>query len=64
MLTPYLLGVVTAPLVAKATKNVLRGVVKTSVGITLEAKRAAAEAGGEFQAIAAEVSAEQAANAG
>lgn len=59
---PYLVGVVTAPLAAKVIKPVLRGVVKATVGVALEVKRAAAEAGEELQDIAAEVSVEKVAS--
>jgi len=68
ILAPYVVGVVTAPLVARVLKPLFRGVVKASVGITLEAKKAAAEVREEFQDIAAEatvakVAADKAANA-
>lgn len=68
ILAPYMVGVVTAPLVARVLKPLFRGVVKASVGITLEAKKAAAEVREEFQDIAAEatvakVAADNAANA-
>jgi len=59
MLAPYLIGVVTAPLVARVLKPALRGVVKTSVGVALEVSRAAAEASEEIQDIAAEVNVEK-----
>ena len=59
---PYLIGVVTAPLVAKVVKPLLRGVVKTTVAVGLEVKRAAAEAGEEIQGIAAEVGSTKRAN--
>jgi Protein of unknown function (DUF5132) len=61
VVTPYLLGVVTAPLVVKIFKPVVRGTVKASVGLAMEARRAAAEAGQEYRAIAAEESADLAA---
>lgn len=57
VLTPYLFGVVTAPLAVRIIKPIVRGTVKATVGIALEAKRAAAEAGEELQDIAAEVNA-------
>jgi Protein of unknown function (DUF5132) len=47
VLVPYLIGVVTAPLAAKVVKPMLRGIVKTTAGVTLEAKRVAAEASEE-----------------
>ena len=59
MLGTYLLGVITAPLVAKVLKPALRGVVKGSVGVALEVRKAAAEAGEELQDIAAEVQVER-----
>ncbi len=60
ILAPYLIGVVTAPLVVKIIKPLVRGTVKASVGLALEVKKAAAEAGEEFQDIAAEVSSDKA----
>ena len=60
---PYLICVVTAPLVVKIFKPVLRGTVKASVGLALEVKKAAAEAGQEFHTLATEVSADKAAEA-
>ncbi|MGH3983435.1 MAG: DUF5132 domain-containing protein [Pseudonocardiaceae bacterium] len=62
-MAPYLIGVVTAPLVVKIVKPILRGTVKASVGLALEAKKAAAEAGEEFHALAIEASADKAAEA-
>ena len=62
ILAPYVIGVVTAPLVGKVFKPLLRGVVKATVGLALEVKKAAAEAGEELQDIAAEVSVEKAAD--
>jgi Protein of unknown function (DUF5132) len=59
---PYVIGVVTAPLVAKVFKPLLRGVVKTTVAVGLEVRRAAAEAGEEIQGIAAEVGSAKSAN--
>ncbi|MGH3566773.1 MAG: DUF5132 domain-containing protein [Pseudonocardia sp.] len=57
VVTPYLVGVVTAPLVVRIIRPIVRGTVKASVGLALEARRAAAEAGAEVQGIAAEASA-------
>ncbi|MGH3854137.1 MAG: DUF5132 domain-containing protein [Pseudonocardiaceae bacterium] len=57
VLAPYAIGVVTAPLVVKAVKPLLRGVVKATVAVSLEVKRAASEAGEEIHDIAAEVGA-------
>lgn len=61
VIAPYLIGVVTAPLVAKIIKPIARGTVKASVGLALEVKKAAAEASEELQDIAAEVSHDKAA---
>jgi hypothetical protein len=61
VVAPYLIGVVTAPLVARVFRPLLRGAVKTTVGVALEAKRAAAEVREEFQDIAAEATVERAA---
>lgn len=57
-LTPYLLGLVTAPLIAKVVKPILRGTVKTTVGLALQAKKLASEAVEDVQDLAAEASAE------
>jgi Protein of unknown function (DUF5132) len=59
VLAPYVVGVVTAPLVARVFKPLFRGIVKASVGITLEAKKAAAEVREEFQDLAAEATVEK-----
>jgi hypothetical protein len=60
---PFLVGIVAAPLVGAVVKPLLRGVVKTTVVLALEAKKLAVEAGEEFQDVAAEVSADMAADA-
>lgn len=60
VVAPYLIGVVTAPIVAKILKPLVRGTVKTTVAVALEVKKAAAEAGEEFQDITAEVNATKA----
>jgi Protein of unknown function (DUF5132) len=57
VVAPYLVGVVTAPLVVRIITPIVRGTVKATVGIALEAKKAAAEAGAELQGIAAEAGA-------
>jgi hypothetical protein len=54
---PFLIGVVTAPLLAKILKPLLRGAAKTTMAVALEVKKATAEAGEELQDIAAEVKA-------
>lgn len=56
MIVPYLVGVVTAPLLAKIVKPVLWGVVKTTVGAALEVKKLASEAAGDVQNLIAEAS--------
>ena len=61
VLAPYVIGVVTAPLVVKVFKPLFRGLVKTSVELTLEAKRAASEVREGFQDIAAEATFDKAA---
>lgn len=58
MIVPYLVGVVTAPLIVKIVKPVLRGVVRTTVGAALEVKKLAAEAAGDVQNLVAEASAD------
>lgn len=60
VIVPYLLGVVTAPLVVKIVKPIVRGTVKASVGLAMEAKKAAAEAGEEFHGLAAQARADRA----
>lgn len=61
VVAPYLIGVVTAPLVARVFKPLFRGMIKTTMGVALEAKKAAAEMREEFQDIAAEATVEKAA---
>lgn len=58
VLIPYLIGLVTAPLIAKVVKPLLRGTVKTTVGIALQVKKLAAETVEDVQDLAAEASAE------
>lgn len=58
---PYLIGLVTAPLVMKVAKPLLRSTVKTTIEVGLQAKKLAAEAAEDFQDLAAEASAELAA---
>ncbi|MFF8594395.1 DUF5132 domain-containing protein [Streptomyces sp. NPDC015220] len=59
---PFLVGLVAAPLVKRVAKPLVRGIVKTSVGLTLEIKRAAIEAGDEIQDLTAQVAAEKMVN--
>lgn len=58
IVTPYLVGVVTAPLVVKILKPIVRGTVKASIGLATEAKKAAAEAALEYHYLAAEANAD------
>ncbi len=60
---PYLIGVVTAPLLVGVLKPLVRGIVKTTVTIGLQTRKLAAEAREEFQDITAEASAEMASRA-
>lgn len=62
-MAPYLLGVVTAPLLAKVVKPTLRAAVKASVGVAMEVKKAAGQVVEEFQDIAAEATFEKVAAA-
>ncbi|MGH3828904.1 MAG: DUF5132 domain-containing protein [Pseudonocardiaceae bacterium] len=55
---PYLIGFVTAPLVGMLIKPLVRGAIKTTIGIGLEVKKLAAEAAEDLQDIAAEAGAE------
>lgn len=53
----FLVGMVAAPLATKVAKPLVRGVIKTSVGLTLEVRRAVIEAGKDIQDLTAEVAA-------
>ncbi|MFC4498124.1 MULTISPECIES: DUF5132 domain-containing protein [Streptomyces] len=55
---PFLIGLIAAPLAKRVVKPLMRGLVKTSVSLVLEVKRAAHEAGEGLQDLAAEVTAE------
>ncbi|WP_416978366.1 DUF5132 domain-containing protein [Streptomyces sp. T028] len=55
---PFLIGLIAAPLAKRVVKPLMRGLVKTSVGLVLEVKRAAHEASEGLQDLAAEVTAE------
>ncbi|GJF31181.1 hypothetical protein KNE206_38810 [Kitasatospora sp. NE20-6] len=55
---PFLIGLVVAPLAKRLLKPLVRGVVKTSVGLVLEVKKAAHEAGENIHDLAAEVAAD------
>ncbi|MEU7382811.1 MULTISPECIES: DUF5132 domain-containing protein [unclassified Streptomyces] len=54
---PFLIGLIAAPLLDRVGKPLLRGIIKTSVALTLEVKRAAIEAGEEIQELTAEAAA-------
>lgn len=58
---PYLIGLVTAPLAAKVIKPLLRGTVKTTIEVGLQAKKLATDAAEDLQNLAAEATAEMAA---
>ncbi|MFD8804339.1 DUF5132 domain-containing protein [Streptomyces sp. NPDC059597] len=55
---PFLIGLIAAPLAKRLFKPLMRGVVKTSVGLVLEVKKVTAEAGENIHDLAAEVAAE------
>ncbi|WP_245766643.1 DUF5132 domain-containing protein [Streptomyces colonosanans] len=55
---PFLIGLLTAALVKRLGKPLMRGVVKTSVGLGVEVKRAVHEASEGIQDLAAEATAE------
>ncbi|MER5846134.1 DUF5132 domain-containing protein [Streptomyces sp. NPDC002012] len=56
---PFLIGLIAAPLIKRVVKPLVRGIIKTSVGLTFEVRRAAIEAGEEIQDLTAEVAAEK-----
>ncbi|MFK0252651.1 DUF5132 domain-containing protein [Streptomyces sp. NPDC090445] len=58
VLPPFLIGLIAAPLAKRIAKPLVRGIVKTSVGLVLDVKRAAHEAGESLQDLAAEVTAD------
>lgn len=55
---PFLIGLIAASLVKRLGKPVMRGIVKTSVGLGVEVKRAVHEASEGIQDLAAEATAE------
>ncbi|MFJ1550662.1 DUF5132 domain-containing protein [Streptomyces sp. NPDC088246] len=55
---PFLIGLIAASLVKRLGKPLMRGIVKTSVGLGIEAKRAVHEASVGIQDLAAEATAE------
>jgi hypothetical protein len=58
VIPPFLVGLIVAPLAKRIAKPLLRGIVKTSVGLVVEVKKVAQEAGEGLQDLAAEVTAE------
>jgi hypothetical protein len=52
----YFVGIATAPLMGTMVKPLVRGTVKTAIGIGLQVKKLAAEVSEELQDIAAEAS--------
>ena len=57
----YLIGLVSAPLVAKVAQPIVRSVVKTTIELSLQARKLAVEAAEDLQDLVAETSAEMAA---
>ncbi|GAA3131060.1 DUF5132 domain-containing protein [Streptomyces echinatus] len=55
---PFLIGLIAASLVKRVGKPLVRGLVKTSVSLGVEVKRAVQEAGEGIQDLAAEATAE------
>ncbi|WP_405912204.1 DUF5132 domain-containing protein [Streptomyces sp. NBC_00963] len=55
---PFLFGLIVAPLAKRLLKPLVGGVVKASVGIAMEVKKAAQEAGENIHDLAAEVAAD------
>ncbi|MEU9451872.1 DUF5132 domain-containing protein [Streptomyces sp. NPDC048277] len=55
---PFLIGLITASLVKRLGKPLVRGVVKASVGLGIEVRRAVHEAGEGIHDLAAEATAE------
>ncbi|MFF3257718.1 DUF5132 domain-containing protein [Streptomyces sp. NPDC002932] len=51
---PFLIGLVAASLVKRVGKPLVRGIVKTSVGLGLEVQRAVHEAGAEMHGLVIE----------
>ena len=54
IVVPYLIGVVTAPLVVAVAKPIVRGTVKATMAVGLQAKKAAAEAREDLHVITSE----------
>ncbi|MEU2393781.1 DUF5132 domain-containing protein [Streptomyces sp. NPDC007369] len=58
---PFLIGLIVAPLAKRLLKPLVRGVVKTSVGVVMEVNKAAREAGENIHGLAVEAAADMAA---
>ena len=58
---PYLIGVVSAPLVTRIVQPIARSAVKTTIELGMQARKLAAEAAEDLQDIIAETNAEMAA---
>lgn len=57
---PYLIGLVSAPLVTKIVQPIARSAVKTAIELGMQARKLAAQAAEDFQDLVAETSAEMA----
>ncbi|MFF3257707.1 DUF5132 domain-containing protein [Streptomyces sp. NPDC002932] len=55
---PFLIGLIVAPLARRVFKPLVRGVITASVGVVMEVKKAAHEAGENINDLAAEVAAD------
>jgi uncharacterized protein DUF5132 len=58
---PYLIGVVSAPLVTRIVQPIARSAVKTTIELGMQARKLAAEAAEDLQDLVAETNAEMAA---
>ena len=58
---PYLIGVVSAPLVTRIVQPIARSAVKTTIELGMQARKLAAEAAEDLQDLIAETNAEMAA---
>lgn len=58
---PYLIGLVSAPLVTKIVQPIARSAVKATIELGMQARKLAAEAAEDLQDLVAETSAEMAA---
>ncbi len=56
----YLIGLVTAPLIAKVIQPIVRGAVKTTIELGLQVRKITAKAAEDLQDIVAEKNAEMA----